>query len=173
MKTIQRVFFWSTTVFFLIAGFSITIGQILPVEFADWKDSHTFYDTVLQGFPVAVLLTLVYTLGKHRTAKQNISIVVLTILGAGAAFFASVLLMFSYGFGAWLDYEIIYENKENPEEVISHQIWDKGALGYGGQRFVRLIPFLGLWNTVTETDTATVDKMEWHLVKREGDINIP
>ncbi|OKL39767.1 hypothetical protein [Pontibacter flavimaris] len=173
MKTLRGTFFWVTTVFFFIVAFSLTIGQLFPIEFADWKYSHTYYDIVLQGFPVAVLLTLAYTMGKHRTVKQNIRIAVLTSIGAVASFFLSVLLMFSYGFGAWVNYEIVYESKENPREVISHQLWDNGAFGYGSQRTVKLTPFLGLWNIAVETDTATVNKMEWHFLKREGDIKIP
>ena len=173
MKTIQRAFFWVTTVFFLVAGFSVTICQVIPIEFADWKYNHTFYGIVLQGLPIAVLLTLVYTLNKNKTAKQNISIAVLTSIGAAASYFVSVLLMTSYWFGAWVNYEIVYESKENPGEVISHQLWDSGAFGYDGQRTVKLTPFLGLWTVVTEVDTATVDNMNWRPVKREEDIRIP
>lgn len=81
--------------------------------------------------------------------------------------------MFSFGFGAWVDEEIIYENKENSKVTINQQIWDIGAFGYGGRRTVKLTPCLGLWNIVTEIDTATIDKNKWELVSREGDIKFP
>jgi hypothetical protein len=173
MKTIQKASFWVTTMFFLVVGFTLTIGQVVPIEFSDSRFSNTFYDIVLQGFPVAVLLTLAYTLGKHRTANKNVSIAVLTSIGAVASYFVSVLIMFSYGFGSWVNFDIVYESKENPKEVISHQLWDNGAFGYDGQRTVQLTPFLGLWAVVTETDTATVDRIKWLPVNREGDIKIP
>lgn len=52
-----------------------------------------------------ILLTLVWTLNKERQRKRNISIGVITSGLAAGMFFASFFLMFSYGFGAWIDQE--------------------------------------------------------------------
>lgn len=173
MRTVKRIYFWLIATFFVVAAYSLTFGQFLPVEFANWKYSHSFYSIILQGLPVAVLLTLICTISKNRTTKQNISIGVLTVTLAVASFFVIVLMMFPYGFGAWVNYEVVYESKENPREIICHQLWDNGALGYDGQRTVKLTPFLGLWNIATETDTAMIDKGDWRLVRKEDDIRLP
>ena len=173
MKLIQKLFKWATLLFFGVAIYAMTIGQTVPVEFADWNDQHLFYDLILRGLPIAVLLTLVWTIKKERPKKTNIAIGVATPLLAAGMLFLTFSLMFSYGFGAWVDEMIIYENKSNSEITIDKQIWDIGAFGYGGQRTVKLIPFLGLWNLVERIDTAKIEKNHWTLVEREGDIKLP
>ncbi len=153
--------------------FSITIGQILPIEFADWKDMHLFYDIIFQGLPITILLTMIWTIKKESPKRRKITIGILTPIIAFAAFFGTIFLMFSFGFGAWVNQEIVYENKANPQVTINEQIWDIGAFGYGGQRTVKLKPTLGLWNIVTEIDTTEIEKDNWTLVQREGDIKFP
>ena len=173
MKRVQQVFKWMTLLFFGIAIYAMTIAQILPIEIADWHDMHLFYDIIFQGLPIAVLLTLVWSLRKERSKRTNIAIGIATPVFAAATFFSTVFLMFSYGFGAWVDEEVIYENKNHPEVTINQQLWDMGALGYGGQRTVQLTPFMGLWNLVQEVDTTRIEQSEWTLIQKEGDIKIP
>ena len=173
MRRIQQIFKWMTLLFFGIAVYAMIIGQFVPIEFADWHYMHLFYDIILQGLPIAILLTLVWTLKKERPKKTNIAIGILTPIIAGGMFFGTIFLMFSYGFGAWIDEEIIYEKKENPEVTINQQLLDIGAFGYGGQRIVKLTPFLGLWNWVEQVDTAKIDKGNWTLLQKDGDVKFP
>ena len=173
MRRIQIIFKWSTLLFFGIAIYAMTIGQAVPIEFADWHHMHLFYDIILQGLPIAILLTLVWTIKKDRPNKINITIGILTPIIAGAMFFGTIFLMFSYGFGAWVDEEIIYEKKENPSVTINQQLWDIGAFGYGGQRTVKLTPFLRIWNWVEQIDMSEIEKENWTLVQLEGDIKFP
>ena len=172
MKRIQQIFKWTTLLFFVIAIHALTIGQIVPIEIADWHDMHLFYDIILQGLPIAVLLTLVWTLQKEGSKRMNIAIGIATPVVAAATFFGTVFLMFSYGFGAWVDEEVIYENKSHREVTINQQLWDMGALGYGGQRTVKLTPFMGFWNLVKEVDTTKIEQGEWTLIQKEGDIKL-
>jgi hypothetical protein len=69
--------------------------------------------------------------------------------------------------------EIIYENNKNPEVTIKQQLWDIGAFGYGGQRTVKLTPFLEYWNSVEQVNTANIGRENWTLVQKEGDIKFP
>ena len=172
MKRVRQIFKWTTLLFFGIAIYAMTIGQIIPIEIADWHVMHLFYDVILQGFPIAILLTLVWTLQKERPTRTNIAIGITTSVLAATMFFGSFFLMFSYGFGAWVDEEIIYENKNHPEVTINQQLWDIGAFGYGGQRTVKLTPFMGLWKLVKEVDTTKIEKGEWTLIQKEGDIKL-
>lgn len=173
MKRIQKIFKWITLLFFGFAIYAMTIGQIVPIEFADWHHAHLFFDIIRQGLPIAILLTLVWTLKLDRPRKTNIAIAILTPIIAGGMFIGTIFIMFSFGFGAWVDWELVYENKENPTVTIKEQIWDIGALGYGGRRTVKLTPILGLWNWVEQIDTATLDKAKWTLVQKEGEIKSP
>jgi hypothetical protein len=173
MGLIQRIFKWATLLFFGMAIYAMTIGQIVPVEFADWHDMHLFYDIILQGLPIAILLTLVWTLQKARPKKANIAIGITTPILAIGMLFGSFFLMFSYGFGAWVDEKIIYRKKDDPDVTINQQLWDIGAFGYGGQRTVKVTPFFELWNLIEEVDTTNIDTEKWVSVQKEGDIKLP
>jgi len=173
MKIVQSIFKWLTLTFFVIAIFAMTIGQALPIEFADWKVMHLFYDIILQGLPIAVLLTLVWTIKKERLKRINITIGVLTPLAAVLVFYYTISTMFSVGFSAWVNWEIIYENRENSSKTINRQMLDSGALCYGPKRIVQLSPILGIWNVVTVVDTSEINKTDWVLVQKQGDMKFP
>ena len=66
MQVIKKTIFWAAIVFIGLTIFTLTIGQILPYEFADYKLQHKYYDTIIQGLPIAVLLTLFGTLKKEK-----------------------------------------------------------------------------------------------------------
>jgi len=173
MKRIQQFFKWATLLFFGNAVYALTIGQIVPLEFADWHQMHLFYDIILQGLPIAILLTLVWTLEKGRPKRANIVIGVLTPVIAGGMLFATFFLMFSYGFGAWVDEEIMYEKNDHPEVTINQQLWDIGAFGYGGKRTVKLTPFLGAWQWVENIDITNIDTTSWSHVQKDDDEKFP
>jgi hypothetical protein len=62
IKRIQQIFKWVTLLFFGIVIYALTIGQIVPIEIADCHHMRLFYYIILPGFPIAILLTLVWTL---------------------------------------------------------------------------------------------------------------
>lgn len=173
MSKLEKVFQWLTLIFFSVALYSMTLGQYIPIEFTNWRHSHIYYDIILAGLPVATLFTLVWTIRKANSKKRNILIGIATILVTFGMFILSIYFLFVFGFGAWVNEEILYENKQNPKQIISQQLLDIGAFGYGGQRTVKLTPFLGLWNITTEIDTTKIEKNDWTLVKKEGDIKFP
>ena len=173
MKIIQNTAKWTTISFFLIVLFSLTIAQIIPIEFADWNIMHKFYEIIIEGLPIAVLLTLIWTLKKSNSRKRNIITGILTVITAVIVLFLSIFLIFSYGFGAWINYEIVYEHKENSERTINEQIYDIGAFGYGGKRIVELKPFFNYWQKVQPIDTTKIETKNWIRVEKEGDIKFP
>jgi len=173
MKQIKQLFKWSTLLFIAIAIYGLTFASVVPIEFADWHHMHLFYDIILQGLPLALLLTLVWTIKKERPLKTNVSIGALTLLLTVTVFFGMFFLMFSFGFGAWVNENIIYQNKENTKITINKQIWDVGAFGYGGQRTVKLTPFLGPWIYIEHIDTSKMDKTKWTLVQQQGEVKTP
>ena len=173
MKRIQEIVKWLTLLFFVIVIYAMTIGQIIPIEFSNWHHTHLFYNIILLGLPIVILLTLVWALKKKRSKKINFIIGILTSIISVGIFFVSIFSMFSFGFGAWINEEIIYEKKDDPEITINQQLWDIGALGYGGRRTVKLTPLLGIWNTVEKVDTSKIDIDNWILVQKEGDLKFP
>lgn len=139
----------------------------------DHHHNHNFYDIILKGFPIAILLTLVWTLNNERPKKINIILGILTPVIAVGIFFGTIFLIFSFGFGTWVNESIIYESNENSKVTINQQLYDIGAFGYNGQRTVKITPFLGLWSYVEKIDTSNINKGSWTLVLKAGDIKFP
>jgi hypothetical protein len=173
MKIIQKTVKWMTILFFLIVLFSLTIAQIIPIEFADWRIMHKFYEIIIEGLPIAILLTLIWNLKRSKSKKRNIITGILTFILAIIVCFSSIFLIFSYGFGVWVNYEIVYEHKVNPEQTINEQIYDIGAFGYGGKRIVELKPFFKYWQKVQLIDTTKIETKNWIRVEKESDIKFP
>ena len=81
--------------------------------------------------------------------------------------------MFKIGFGAWVNETILYCNKSNNQITINEQIFDAGALGYGSRRIVQTRPFFYYFQTIKQIDTTKLNKDEWKLINKEGDIREP
>ena len=169
---IKKIIFWCSIGFIGLTFFSLTIGQILPFEFANYKIQNHFYDTIIFGLPFAVLLTLFGTLKKSNTKKKNWLFTILTILLSFFCFVSQLFLVFSFGFGAWTTESTIYRHK-NENREIKYQLYDIGAFGYGGKRIVETKPILKFWILPTVIDTAQIDKSEWKYVNEQGDIKFP
>lgn len=172
MQGIKKIIFWTALVFIGLTIFTLTVGQILPYEFADYKIMHKFYDIIMQGLPIAILLTLFGTFKRKKTKAQNLTFLALTVLSSIISFFIVVSLMFKIGFGAWTTVSTIYRHKTE-NKVIKEQLYDVGALGYGGQRIVEIKPVLKYWILPTKIDTMKINKNEWEFVNEQGDIKFP
>ena len=173
LNIIRRTIFWLTIVFIVSSVFELTVGQSLPVDFKDNKMQSDYYYFVFTALPFSFLLTLFGTIKKKNTKARNWTIGVLTTLSAGLCFFILVRVMFSIGFGAWTNEAILYRKKNNKNITINQQIFDVGALGYGGHRTAQLTPFLKYFQTIKQVDTTKIDKTQWIFVNEEGDIHYP
>ena len=170
VRIIQKFIKWTTIIFIIIVLFSLTIAQKIPVEFANWRNMSLFYDIILQGLPIAILLTLTWTLKKRNSKNKNTFIGILTPIIAFFVYVLMILLMFSYGFGSWINQEIVYEHIENPERTINKQIWDAGAFGYGDERIIELKPFLQIWNITKPVDTTKIKQESWIRIEKRADL---
>lgn len=172
MKRIKTAIFWIAIAFILITIFSLTIGQKVSYEFADYKLSQNFYNIIMQGFPIAILLTLFGTLKKENTKIRNWSSIGVTILISILSFVLMINFIFNIGFGTWVTFATIYRHKTE-NKVIKDQRYDIGALGYGRYRIVELKSILKYWVLPTEVDTTKIDKSQWKFVNEEGDVKFP
>lgn len=172
IDTIKKIIFWTAIGFIVLTVFSLTIGQTLPYEFADYKIQHKFYDTIIFGLPFAVLLTLFGTIKKENSKTKNWIWGGTTVLTAILCFVGQLFMIMSFGFGAWTTETILYKHKTE-NRVIKKQLFDIGAFGYGGQRIVETKPFLKIWILPTQVDTQTINKEEWKFVNEEGDMKFP
>ena len=168
-QRIKSLIFWSAITFIALTIFSLTIGQQVSYEFADDNLSRSFYNITMQGFPIAILLTLFGTLKKESTKIRNWTFIGATILTSILSFILMLSLIFKVGFGRWTTFAILYRHKTE-NKVIKDQRYDIGALGYGRERIVEIKPFLKYWISATEVDTTKIDKNQWKYVNEEGDI---
>jgi len=172
IKTTKNIFFWTAIVFIVLSAYSLTIGQIVPYEFANSKFSQNYYDIIMQGFPIAILFTLFNSIKKENTKTKNWINLSITIFTSIISFTLLVSLVFNIGFGSWTTYSTIYKHKKE-NLTIKEQRYDIGALGYGRYRIVELKPILKFWVLPTEIDTAKINRKEWKFVNEEGDIKFP
>lgn len=173
LKFLYGLIFWGSLLLLAVFLWTVTIGQTIHFEFSDRKTSSDFYNIILSGTPIAILLTLFGTLKQNHDKARKL----FTIFGTiGLAMFAFMLLLnivFTIGFGTWTTFNIAYENKTNPERQIREQRYDVGTLGYGSDRIVEVKPFAGLFWQVSQVDTTKIDKTKWKRVDREADIKFP
>lgn len=172
ITTIKKTIFWTAILFCMLSFFCLTVGQKLPYEFADNKVMHNFYNTIMQGLPIAILLTLFGTIKRENTKTKNWTFVGATVLTSIILFMIIVSLIFKIGFGAWTTVTTLYRHKTN-DKVIEEQIFDVGAFGFGGRRIVEIKPILKYWILPTTIDTLKINKNEWEFVNEQGDIKFP
>jgi uncharacterized integral membrane protein len=148
-------------------------GNQIPIEFARHSYRSKFYWTLLVLVLIISLLPIFLRLINQRNTELNRLFIFGTPLIGIFTFIGLLYFMCIAGFGAWINYEITYENRNNTEININRQLWDNGALGYGGERMVELKPILGIWNLVKEIDTTNLKSTEWKRVERNGDLKFP
>jgi hypothetical protein len=56
---------------FAVFLYSLTIAQVIPIEFANWEVQHVYYDNLLLGFPVALMLTLFWSIRKNQSLSKR------------------------------------------------------------------------------------------------------
>ncbi|MEN9997952.1 MAG: hypothetical protein RI922_942 [Bacteroidota bacterium] len=129
-------------------------------------------DIVVFGIPISILLTLFFTVSSKNKKSINLQFIIFTPIIAFCSFFATIFFALLFG-NDWVNLSILYENKMNRKETINEQLWDVGALGYGGKRLVQVKPMFGIFEKVNEIDTSQINKDEWVWVNREGDMKMP
>lgn len=171
-KTITKIFFWIAIVFILLTVYSLTIGQIIPYEFASSKLSQNYHNIIVYGLPVAILITLFGTIKKENTKTKNWIFISTTILTSILSFAFIISFLFIIHLGSWTTFTTIYEHKTK-DKTIEEQRYDMGALGYRKHRIVELKPIFKFWVLPIAVDTAKINKNEWKFVNKEGDVRFP
>jgi hypothetical protein len=173
IKLIYKFIFWLALTAIAISIFTLTFGQIIPIEFKNNTYQSDFYSFIFFGLPLSIGLTLFGTIKNQNNKLKNLLIGFSTIVLSVICFFVLVTSMFSIGFGAWTNETILYRNKSNEELTINQQIYDLGAFGYGKRRTAELKPFFKYFEIVKIIDTSKIDKTKWLKVNEEGDLHFP
>lgn len=74
-------------------------------------------------------------------------------------------LMWTIGFGAWIDQEALFYKMDNPKVKVIKQIEDVGAFGYGISRIVKVTSVTKFFNIIDEVDTLELNKKAWISLK--------
>ena len=171
LKILLKATFWLSITFILVTFYALTFGQSSTYEFADWQVSERFYDTIMPGLPIAILLTLTGTIKQANDDSKNATIILATMIGSGISFFVMVSMLFSVGFVTITNDSVLYRHKADPTTTIVAQTIGYGALGEDGHRVVKLEPFLHFWNKRTIVDTSKINKADWILANEGMDLN--
>ena len=173
LKVLYRIIFWGSLLFLAVFLWTVTIGQTINIDFRNYKTANDFYNVILGGAPIAILLTLFGTLKKRHDIVRKLLTIFATIGLTVLTFMFLLNNLFTIGFGAWTTFNIAYENKANPERQIREQRYDASAFGYGGDRIVEVKPLARLFWQVSLVDTTKIDKTQWIRVDREADVKFP
>jgi hypothetical protein len=170
---IRNIIFWLSIAYIISSLLVLTLGQSLPIELSDKKLQSDYYNFVFIALPFSILLTLIRTIRQKYPKAKNRKITVFTSLMAGLCIFILFNLMFSIGFGSWTNETILFRNKRDHNITIAQQIFDVGALGYGGRRTAELTPFLKYFQLIKQVDTSNIDKAQWIFVNEEANLHFP
>lgn len=158
-------------IYLLFIGF-LFILSLFSIEPSDKEFREINAELYFVGIPIVILFSLFFTLSSKNTKWVNIQFTIFTPI---VTFFAYLTLAFLAIFfdDYWVNYSILYENKNNKHHTINEQKKDVGALGYSGDRVVEVQPILGVFQKVTIIDTLQINHQEWTLVNKEADIKWP
>lgn len=171
-RLLFRLIFYLSLTILCVAIWTYTIGQQLPLEIRDRHFSDRLYSFLFLGTPIAALLTVFGTVKRHYDATRNTLTLIGTVIMAVLIFYHQTMNLFNFGFGVWITTNVAYENIKYPEKQIKEQIFDVGALGYGGRRVVITEPFLKIYWKISQVDTTTLDKAQWNRVDKMGDLKL-
>ncbi len=167
LNCLSLVIFWLAVILITVIIFSLTIGQLLPIEFKTHQLHNRYYSFAFTGLPIAILLTIFRTIKKENKRLKNRLLTIATIILALLSYVAGINTLLFTGFGAWKNEEILYRNQNNKDITINYQRFDLGALGYGNDRIVQLKPFLLYFQTVKMVKPAKLDEKQWIPVNED------
>lgn len=169
IKIILKFIFYSSILLSIVLFWTITFGQSINIEFKDPEFASNYYHYIFSYSPIILFFTLVGTIKKKHTLKRKISTILITSLLVLTTYIYLFQNMFSIGFGAWKNIEILYRNKNNKSEEIILQQYDAGALGYGSNRIVEINDFMFFFKKINDIDTLKVDKNNWQRINIKVD----
>jgi|SRR5688572_7530765 len=173
LKVLYKLIFYCSLLFLAVFLWTVTVGQTINYEFRDNRTAGNFYNIILGGTPIAILLTLFGTLKRRYDMTRKLLTIFATVGLTLLTFMFLLYNLFTIGFGVWTTFNIAYEHKTNPKRQIREQRYDVGALGYGGSRIVEVKPFAGLFWNVSLVDTTKVDTSKWKRVDKEEGVKFP
>ena len=162
LKLIFRIF----VIFYSLIIGAILVSRLKNIEFSD----NYFCANIYVIFFITTIILIITsirlnTLRKTKNTEKGIFLFAHYIVGIVTLIFL-VSLTLTSEFGNWVDNRIEYENIGNPKRTINHQVLDKGALGFGGERVVETSSFFKIWNTVEKIDTLKLNLKEWKRIEK-------
>jgi hypothetical protein len=161
---IANYLYWLGIILIILPLIDLFFSGIIPIEFKSCTFRQNFHITMIFSLPIGILLTIFklfrgeinYT---SYIVKRILFKIVISFTYLYLIFFTAFMLIFFIN--CWKDDSLLFENKKNKEIIIVDQIWDEGALGYGGHRIVKINPILPGLIYVKQIDTSKLENTNW------------
>jgi hypothetical protein len=154
----------NSLIIMLFCIFCFTVGQFLPIYFADTGFRATYYFIICILLIASSSLTVFKLI--YKPQKNNISSARLfSILTAFATFIIFGLWTLGLLFSVWSEAFTYYVRKDNAKIKIISRYINQGAFGGGTEKedyhIVLTRPFLSFFKMETSIDTLNIKKEEW------------
>ena len=148
----------------LFCIFSFTVGQFIPIYFANADFRALYYFIIFILLVAATGRTIFKSI--YKPQKNNISSArLISILVGFLSFVVFGFLTIVFCFAVWTEANVFYIQKDNPKVKIISRYVNEGAFGGGTEatdyQIVLHRPVLFIFNMETSIDTALIDKQKW------------
>ena len=154
---IKKFLFWISVSLITFWILSPVMRLVVKIEWRTPELLESYQQFVRIGFPLAIFFAFILSIKKNEDASpitaKILAAVIFPIVSFG-------ILLFS-GFCGYVNRELFHE-KAGSSKIIERRI-DCGAIDSGDSEYrtVKVSPFLGYFNYITEIDTNKIDKNNW------------
>lgn len=166
MNTIKRVVFWTSLVYLGIWIIFPIIRKLFHLEFVSNEMKVDYQKFQFYAVPVAILLTLVWTIKPKDLIKEKLYKVSLTLLVIVFLYFITIMTLFM-GMCIYTDREVLYQHKENPNRKIMIRNYGCGAFDSStpSTHVFEVNYFSRYIKSAHKIDTTEIEMWEWERVK--------
>ena len=153
-------------IFILICLFILTVGQFTPIEIGFGGVSFVIYATIFIGLPIVFYAESKCFYAKLKTKTSRlIGTIIIVLFWTLGTFYVPIFCFGKFMCGNLMDKTLFTKNDIfNTKIIVRH--YDCGAYDsdFPKEEIVNIRNIFGLFNFVTDGDTAHIDKTKWKRI---------
>lgn len=167
--------YWIGIILVILPFIYFIVANLLPLEFISCHFRSELQLVIAFLLPLGVILTLFKAFrDKENYLNYILRVIFIRLILAAGLIYCMCFTSFGYLVvlsDCWVDYELLYEKKTDPEVRIVDQISDAGFFHQDGHRIVKVVPVIPGVVYVHEIDTNMLVKSEWIVASKIGNQN--